>query len=101
MPGLQFIVHDRCRRCVRHPTFHHRRGVCIGTALPPPGALIVIVEFDTAHAVVTVATTTNTAMVMILRISSSILGSMPHFHSDCEIDYSVPIHAACDGGHSV
>ena len=60
--------------------------MCIGTALPPPIALIVLAGFDTAHAVATVAITTIAVTVMILRISSSILGSISHFHSDCEID---------------
>jgi hypothetical protein len=73
-------------QCVRRPTFHHWRGACIGTALPPPSALIVA-GCDTAHAVVTIAITTITVTVMILRISSSILGPISHF--DCEIDYSI------------
>jgi hypothetical protein len=71
--------------------------VCVGTALPPASALIVLAEYDTAHAVVTVAITTIAAMVMILRISPSILGSISHF--DYQIDYSIPVHAACDLGH--
>jgi hypothetical protein len=51
------------------PDFHHRSGECIGTTPLPPSALIVAAGFDTAHAVVTVATTAITIAVMILRIS--------------------------------
>jgi hypothetical protein len=58
--------------------------VCFGTALPPPSAWIVLAGYDSAHAVVTVAITTITVMVMILRISSSILGSISHSYFDCE-----------------
>jgi hypothetical protein len=74
-------------QCARRPTFHHWRGACIGTGPPPPSALIVLAGCDTAHAVVTIAITTIAVTVMILRISSSILGSISHF--DCEIDYSI------------
>ena len=72
---------------LRRPTFHHWRGACIGTGPPPPSALIVLAGCDTAHAVVTIAITTIAVTVMILRISSSIRGSISQF--DCEIDYSI------------
>src|SRR5215470_146107 len=78
--------HSRCRLVCSTPDFHHWRGACVGTAPPPPSALIMLAGCDTAHAVVTVAITTITVTVMILRISSSILGSISHFHSDCEIN---------------
>ena len=70
--------------------------MCIGTTVRPNSALIVVVG-DSVNAVATVAIITIAVAVMVARISSSTLGSI----CDCEISYSMPVHAACDFGHSV
>jgi hypothetical protein len=52
------------------PTDHHRRNECVGAPPPTIAALLALpgLDIETAHAVVIVATTTITAMaVMILR----------------------------------
>ena len=72
-PEPQFVMSRRCRSVCSASDFHHTRAARVGT-LPPPCAWVVAAGFDTAHAVVSVAITTTTVTVMILRISSSIPG---------------------------